>query len=39
MLAEFDANFILTYLDDILSLQLICMAGWGEVYRDEVAVV
>jgi hypothetical protein len=39
MLAECDANFILTYPDDILSLQLICMAWRGEIYRDEVALV
>ena len=39
ILDEYNVNLVLTYPDDMLSLQLKCVGGWEEVYRDDVAVV
>jgi hypothetical protein len=38
-LDEYDVNLVLTYPDDMLALQLECVGGWEEVYRDGVAVI
>ncbi|MBN1977757.1 MAG: hypothetical protein JW918_10175 [Anaerolineae bacterium] len=39
VLGEYDVNLVLTYPDDMLSLQLECVGEWEEAYRDDVAVI